>query len=131
MTDVGLECLAHSLQHNMVLTELYVCNFYNAKNPNTLTENIVPVLAKCLQNNHTLTELWLPKNLQSSTTSIEEAVNDVRKRRRLPLIKVSGMSVPLNKYSYVFQYSYSLTDIKQYTVVVGCVVVHKKSLCRS
>ena len=99
MTDVGLECLAKSLQHNNVLTTLYVYNNFSANYPNRLTEKIVPVLTECLQNNHTLTDLGLPGNLRSSTASIEKAINDVRKRSGLPLIKVSGMSVPLNENS--------------------------------
>ena len=99
MTDVGLECLAKSLQHNNVLTELDISNLSSANYPNRLTEKIVPVLTECLQNNHTLTELQLPQNLGSSTASIEKAVNDVRKRSGLPLIKVIGMSVPLNENS--------------------------------
>ena len=94
MTDVGLECLAKSLQHNSVLNELYVSNLHGADNPNRITEKIVPVLTECLQNNNTLTKLELPKNLESSTASIEEAVNDVRKRSGLPLIEVTGMYVP-------------------------------------
>ena len=98
MTDVGLECLAKALQHNNVLTQLHVWNIVK-NNPNRITEKIVPVLTECLQNNHTLTKLVLPKNLKSSTTSIEEAVNDVRKRSGLPLIEVIGMYVPLNKDS--------------------------------
>ena len=89
MTDVGLECLAISLQHNQSLNELQLWNFGN-KWPNIITEKIVPVLTKCLQNNHTLTKLVLPKNLLSYTTSIEKVINDVRKRSRLPHIKVSG-----------------------------------------
>ena len=97
MTDMGLECLAKSLQDNSVLNQLYVYNL--GSNPNRITEKIVPVLIECLQNNHTLTELELPLNLESSTTSIEEAVNDVRKRSGLPLIKVTGMYVPLNEDS--------------------------------
>ena len=97
MTDVGLECLAKSLQHNNGLNQLQVWNL--SSNPNRITEKIVPVLTECLQNNHTLTELVLPENLKSSTTSIEEAVNDVRKRSGLPLIKVTGMYVPLNEDS--------------------------------
>ena len=98
MTDVGLECLAKSLQHNNVLTELQVWKF-GKHNPNRITDKIVPVLTECLQNNHTLTNLVLPMNLESSTTSIEEAVNDVRKRSGLPLIEVTGMYVPLNEDS--------------------------------
>ena len=97
MTDVGLECLAKSLQHNNVLKTLLLSNFSN--NLNRLTEKIIPVLTECLQNNHTLTWLELPKNLESSTTSIEEAVNDVRKRSGLPLIKVTGMYAPPNEDS--------------------------------
>ena len=99
MTDVGLECLAKSLQHNNVLTKLDISDVSAANNRNRLTEKVVPVLTECLQNNHTLTELWLPGNLRSSTAIIENAVNDVRKRSGLPLIKVSGMSVPLNENS--------------------------------
>ena len=95
MTDVGLECLAHSLQHNKALTRLNLSNY--AQNQNRLTEKIVPILTECFQNNHSLTELELPKNLESSATRVEEAINGVRKRRGLPLIKVKGMSVPLNK----------------------------------
>ena len=93
MIDVGLECLAKSLQHNNVLIQLHVWNIYNIENDaNRITEKIVSVLTECLQNNHTLTELKLPKNLKSSTTSIEEAVNGVRKRSGLPLIEVKGIA---------------------------------------
>ena len=99
MTDVGLECLAKSLQHNDILTQLDIRNLSDTNNPNRITEKIVPVLTQCLQNNRILTELVLPKNLRSSTASIEKAVNDVRKRSGLPLIKVIGMSVPLNENS--------------------------------
>ena len=99
VTDVGLECLAKSLQHNNVLTEVNMCNVSGVKYPNRLTEKIVRVLTECLQNNHTLTVLKLPLNLRSSTASIEKAVSDVRKRSGLPLIKVIGMSVPLNENS--------------------------------
>ena len=99
MTDVGLECLAKSLQHNNGLTKLDISNLSSANYPNRLTEKIVPVLTECLQNNHTLTKLELPGNLRSSTARIEKAVNDVRKRSGLPLIEVSGMSVPLNENS--------------------------------
>ena len=99
MTDVGLDCLAKSLQHNNVLTRLYVYNGYSTNNGNRPTEKIVPVLTECLQNNHTLNWLELPQNLKSSTASIEKAVNDVRKTNGLPLIKVSGMSVPTRFHS--------------------------------
>ena len=108
MTDVGLECLVKSLQHNNVLTKLDISNLSSANYPNRLTEKIVPVLTECLQNNHTLTELQLPQNLGSSTAiaSIEKAVNDVRKRSGLPLIKVIGMSVPLNENSMYCRYMF-------------------------
>ena len=94
MTDVGLQYLAKSLQYNSVLATLQLYNLN--RNRNRLTEKIVPVLTECLQNNHILTQLDLPKNLESYTTSIEKAVNDVRKRFGLLLIKVEGMSIPLN-----------------------------------
>ena len=97
MTDVGLKYLAESLQQNKVLSELGMLNFISNQWSNRITEKVVPVLAEYLQNNHTLTWLLLPVNLASCTTSIETAINDVRKRSRLPLIEVSGMSVPLNE----------------------------------
>ena len=99
MTAMGFECLAKSLQHNNVFTGLYVYNVSSLNNPNRLTEKIVPVLTECFQNNHTLTKLVLPKNLESSTASIKKAVNDVRKRSGLPLIEVIGKSESLNENS--------------------------------
>ena len=93
MTDVGLECLVNSLQHNNVLNKVSIYNFSITDSPNRLTENMVPVLTECLQNNHTLTGLWLPGNIRSSTTIMEEAVNDVRKRNGLLFIKVKGRSI--------------------------------------
>ena len=100
MTDMGLRCLAKSLHHNKVLNNIRLHNIFSSNKQclNRLTEKIVPVLTECLQNNHTLTKLMLPGNIiESSRASIEKAVNDVRKRSRLPLIMVSGMSIHLNK----------------------------------
>ena len=94
MTDVGLECLAQSLLHNNVLTKLVIDNDDTPNNPNRLTKKIIPVLTNCLQNNHTLTKLRLPLNLESSTTRLEGAVNNERRLSGLPLIKVEGMSIP-------------------------------------
>ena len=91
MTDVGLEYLAKSLQQNNILNRVLLWN--SVHNQNRITEKIVPILTECLKHNHTLTKLELPKNLKSSTTSIEKAVNDARKRSGLPLMTVSGMSV--------------------------------------
>ena len=82
----------------LCLTTLDISNGYGANNPNRLTEKIIPVLTECLQNNLTLIELKIPKNLQSSTTSIKKAVNGVRNRNGLPCIEVKGIiliSVPI------------------------------------
>ena len=98
MTDVGLQCLVKSLPHNNVLNRLSVYNFIESDNPNRLTEEIVPVLIECLQNNHILTVLHLQENLRSSTASIEEAVNDVRKRNGLHFIEVTGRSIYMTLY---------------------------------
>ena len=117
MTDEGLECLTKSLQQNNALNQLWVWN--NSSIQNRLTEKIVPVLTEYLQYNHTLTWLQLPKNLESYTASIEKAVNDVRERRGLLLIKVIGMSVALNKYCIEVHILVLTTlHVKQYTVVV-------------
>ena len=90
MTDVGFECLVKSLQDNKVLNELYVHNSRTvAASPtlNRITEKIVTVLTECLQNNNSLIMLGLPQNVKSSTTSIQDAVSDVRKRSGMALIK--------------------------------------------
>ena len=92
MTDVGLECLAKSLRHNNVLSQLHVWNLDGENNFNRITRKIFPVFTECLKYNSTLTNLDLPKSIQSSTISIEESVNVIRKRRGLPLIEVTGMS---------------------------------------
>ena len=89
MTDMGLKCIVKSLQHNIVLYKLSIGYTTNRN----ITKKIVPVLTECLQKNHTLTQLQLPMNLQSSGISIEKAVNDIRKRNGLPLIQVQGVSV--------------------------------------
>ena len=91
MSDVGFEVLAKSLQHNKVLNRVVLPNSSSSSHsPNRISENIVPILTKYLQDNHSLTELVLPENLKSCTANIEKAVNDVRKRNGLPLIYVSG-----------------------------------------
>ena len=91
MTDVGAEYLSKALQCNKILTSLFICNVYNAKSPNRITEKIIPVSSKYLKYNCTLIELVVPGNLWSSTASIETVVNAVRRRSRLPLIKVKGI----------------------------------------
>ena len=92
MTDMGLTYLAWLLQHNNALKQLDVYNF-RGDNANRLTKRIVPVLTECLQNNHSLTRLELPVNLESFATSIENTINGARKRNGLPLIKVEGMTL--------------------------------------
>ena len=90
ITDTGLQYLTKAIQVNHVLKILTVHNqYYYTKN--TITENIIPVLIECLQNNHTLTELYLPVDLISSISTINKAVNETRKRSGLPLIEVEGM----------------------------------------
>ena len=95
MTDVGFECLAKSLQDNNVLNILKLFNSANHTcDGNKVTKKITTVLIECLKNNHTLTQLVLPKNLGSSAFNIKKAVNDVRNRSGLPLIRVdAGMSI--------------------------------------
>ena len=93
VTDNGLKCLAEAIQHNHALGALFVHNLPHRnirtfKNP--ITKGIIPVLIEYLQINCTLTELYIPNNLESCTSSIKEAVNDVRKRSGLPLIEVKS-----------------------------------------
>lgn len=82
--DNGLQCLAKATQHNDVLDRLFL------HNNSMISMEMVPVLIKCLQKNHTLTHLSLPNNLKSSIFDISKAVNYVRERRGLLLIQVEG-----------------------------------------
>ena len=88
IADNGFQCLAEAIQYNHGLNTLFVHNRIFSKISNLISETIVPVLIECLQNNCTLTKLWLPYKLKSSMSDIEEAVNDVRKRSGLPLIEI-------------------------------------------
>ena len=88
MTDMGLKHLATSLIHNTSLTTLVLEKIDLRTSLNTIL--MVPFLIRCLKRNLTLTKLGLPENLISPTTSIEEAVNDVREKRGLPFIKISA-----------------------------------------
>ena len=93
ITDVGLECLVKSLEDNKVLTLLNVCTS-SSERENVISEKIIPILIKCLSNNCTLTRLLVPIDLfnTKSVLDIEEAVNEVRKNHKRPLIAVEGMS---------------------------------------
>ena len=88
ITDNGFQYLAEAIQDNRGLSTLFVHNCLFSKTRNLISETIIPILIECLQNNHTLTKLWLPHKLKSSTSDIEEAINDVRKRSGLPLVEV-------------------------------------------
>ena len=102
MTDEGLESLAKSMEHNKSLEQLHICNCYcwiltsssgyglmSRMYPNTITEKGISVLTKCLMNS-SLSELMLPGEFESFTTTVQEAVNDARKKNGLPFIKVTG-----------------------------------------
>ena len=130
MTDVGLECLVKSLQHNYILNGLYVGNI--SRNQNRLTEKIVPDLVEYLQSNRTLTGLELPGNLNSSTGSIEEAVNDVRKRNGLPFISVQGTfrSVLLNDNVRSTVFTRSDAAVTIYFIGRVCVAFINTSSCQ-
>ena len=90
MTDMGLEHLATSLIHNTSLTTLVLNNTDTDCWSNMFTDEIAPFLTDCLKRNLTLIKLKLQWNFWSPTTSIEKAVNDIRKKRGLPFIQVSG-----------------------------------------
>ena len=97
ITNIGLEYLANSIQHNNGLNTLSITNSEVPLDERdkrsdcytSISEKIVPVLKKCLQDNKTLTNLELSCTLKTSVTVIEGAVNGVRKQRRLPLLRVN------------------------------------------
>ena len=97
MTDKGLKNLAKSLQHNGSLERLNIGNgdiYYEdegkgvfcSHNHNTITKEGILVLIECLKNNKSLMELIIPDNSELSMTA-QEAVNESRKKRGLPLIR--------------------------------------------
>ena len=91
ITDVGLEYLAKSIQHNSGLNTLSITNLagYDERSTWHLRgSRLFLVLIECLPNNKTLTSLTLSCVLGSFVTAIEEAVNDVREQRGLPLLTV-------------------------------------------
>ena len=88
MTDVGLEHLANSLQANRSLNQLHLYNIGSGVE-NHITGKSVLFLIK---NNSTLEELSLPADFKSSTNSIQEIINETRKRSGLSFIKVTGKS---------------------------------------
>ena len=102
MTDEHLESLARSLQHNKSLQQLNISNGFMyqlvhspatrtkykcIEYPNTITKKGVSVLTECLKKNNSLLELILPADFESSTTTVQVAVNEARKRSGLPFIK--------------------------------------------
>ena len=106
MRDEGLESLARSLQHNKSLKQLNICNtfwsyyreglgYWSIANPNTITKKGVSVLTKCLKKNNSLSKLILPAEFKSSTTIVQEAVNEARKKNGQPFIEVIGESFSL------------------------------------
>ena len=92
MTDMGLECLARSLQHNKSLEVLEIWNDLVILYENIITEKGASVLIECLKKNQSLLKLVLPADFKYTSCTMQEAVNEARMRRKLPLIKVTGGS---------------------------------------
>ena len=94
MTDKGLEHIRNSLQKNERLKELKVYNFQNQKHLNKLTGNSdsIRYLTDTLKKRLTLQTLMLPAEFESTVSTIEEAINEERKKNRVTLIKVVGES---------------------------------------
>ena len=100
LCDIGIQHLAHALTVNQglkklnmqksMLTSSHVENIAIFCGVRRITTKSVPVLTEALKNNHTLIELYLPNDLESSISGIEKAVNDVRMRNELPAITVTG-----------------------------------------
>ena len=92
LTDEGLSDLARSLQQNGSLKELYIRS-YLSEYRNVITEKGICSLKTYLKNNTALTMLVLPRDNERFINTIEETVNELRKQRRLPVIKVKGESL--------------------------------------
>ena len=87
ITDGGLRSLAEAIQDNHVLNTLLVHNSHS-KVKNSITRK---GLVEYLKNNRTLTELYLPHDMDSYKFTLKKFINDRRKGNGLPLIKVKGM----------------------------------------
>ena len=79
MTDVGVQHITDSLQQNKSLTELKINNFQNQSYLNEVTIKGVQYLTDCLKKNPTLMNLVLPADFKSTTSDIEEDINEMRK----------------------------------------------------
>ena len=82
MTDRGLELLFDALSVNQVLEALLLVNNGGISDWGLLA------LTNCLKMNLGLIKLWLPKKLNVDMYSVQESINDMRRRSGLPLIKV-------------------------------------------
>ena len=92
MTDVGVGELADSLRGNNFLKKLYVWND-PIDGYNHLTDKGISNVIRCLeQDNSSLLDLWLPEDFSSNTQSMEETINEMRRKKEVPLIKVVGKS---------------------------------------
>ena len=88
ITNIGLRYLVMAIQNNHILNALLVHNSLN-KTKNSITKAGFPI--ENLQNNRALTGLYLPLDMDSCKASIQKSINDRRRRRGWPLIKVEGM----------------------------------------
>lgn len=88
ITNTGLRYLVTAIHRNHILNALLVHNSLN-KTKNSISMAGFPI--ENLQNNRALTELHLPLDMDSYKGSIQKSINDRRRRRGWPLIKVEGM----------------------------------------
>ncbi len=92
MTDVGLHHIATSLLHNLSLQELKLYNFQNQVHLNKITVNssAMKYLIETLKTHSKLVNLELPAYFESSKRIIQNIINDARKLKNAPFIKITG-----------------------------------------
>lgn len=102
ITDVGLEYLANSLQHNNSLKELDLGNLrtpdlFIFMYPNIISKEGISAVTENFKKNHYLLKIVLPTNSNemSSISAMQEAINEH--------IEITGnifSSVPIHIYGY-------------------------------
>ena len=92
ITDNGLEYLMRSLQHNTSLNQLELWNMSGNWATNTITNEGLLSLEHYFihMHNKTLRRLVLPVDCKPLVFAIQELINDVRKKDKLPFIEVTG-----------------------------------------
>ena len=115
MMDVEVGILANSLQHNKTLKILILFNYHYRDSivcPNIISDGGADDLANFMCQNSTLLTLTLPVEIKSKVEKMQEKINDSRREKGPPFIKVNVES----KFKFVTLNTHTPIEV---TTVVG------------